>query len=124
MKITFNIEAGTPEELQNAIAGLAGVMAEPVEVSKDTKQTKAPVAPKQEDKPAGATKPASEPKEEPAKEKNVPSLTDLRALAKEKGSTAENKAAIKELLKSFECKSISAVPAESRRAFMDELEVI
>lgn len=59
--------------------------------------------------------------QEPPKKRTV---AEIRDCAKEKGKTAEGKAAIKSLLETYNSKSISTLPEESRAAFMADLEEI
>ena len=54
----------------------------------------------------------------------IPSVVDLRAVAQEKGKTAEGKKAIKVLLEAYESKSISTVPEEKRADFLKELKAL
>lgn len=86
----------------------------------------AQVAP--QEPPKKRTKPKKEvPAEEEAQEEFVhaaPSVAEIRDCAKEKGKTAEGKAAIKSLLETYNSKSISTLPEESRAAFMADLEAI
>lgn len=95
----------------------------------------AQVAP--QEPPKKRTKPKKEvPAEEEAQEEQttakdteefvqaVPSVAEIRDCAKEKGKTAEGKAAIKSLLETYNSKSISTLPEESRAAFMADLEAI
>lgn len=86
--------------------------------------------------PKKRTKPKKEvPAEEEAQEEQkaedteefvhvAPSVAEIRDCAKEKGKTAEGKAAIKSLLETYNSKSISTLPEESRAAFMADLEAI
>lgn len=57
-------------------------------------------------------------------DEDIPSVVDLRAVAQEKGKTAEGKKAIKALLEAYESKSISTIPEEKRAAFMSDLEAL
>lgn len=94
----------------------------------------AQVAP--QEPPKKRTKPKKEvPAEEEAQEEQkaedteefvhvAPSVAEIRDCAKEKGKTAEGKAAIKSLLETYNSKSISTLPEESRAAFMADLETI
>lgn len=133
MNITLHIEAANPAELQEAIAGLAGITNSPV------------VAPKSEpEKTKRTSRVTADPDKQPDPKQNVesdapketveetpdlgteeiPTIVELRAKAQEKGTTAEGKKAIKALLDEFECKSISNVPDEVRAAFMQKLEAL
>lgn len=140
MNITLNIQADNPAELQNAIAGLAGIVGgvvtnftttleEPDKTEKPKRTSRAASKPepaKQSD-PEPANTSDDEPDQEPEttggdeEETEVPSVVDLRAAAQEKGKTPEAKKAIKALLDKYGSKSISDVPEKKRAAFLAEL---
>ncbi|MED0670617.1 hypothetical protein P4S95_10430 [Aneurinibacillus aneurinilyticus] len=83
--------------------------------------------PKKDEAPKEApatTQPEPEESQDSDKAEAVPDVVELRAKAKEKGSTAEGKKAIKALLDKFGSKSISDVPEEKRAAFLAALEEI
>lgn len=67
------------------------------------------------------TKPAEK---ESSGDENIPTDVELRAKAKEVGTTAGKKAAIKALLTEYGVSNITAVPEEQRVAFMAALEKI
>ena len=137
MNITLNIVAGSPAELQEAIAGLAGivggvvapqpnvVMEEPEKQKRSRKQEKQPatepekVDEKQDSSAADETDHTADDATE-----YVPTVVELRAKAQEKGKTPEGKKAIKALLDEFGSKSISDVPEEKRAAFLAALEAL
>ncbi|MGG4196131.1 hypothetical protein ABEW50_22055 [Paenibacillus jamilae] len=54
----------------------------------------------------------------------IPTFEDLRAVGKEKGQTADGKAAIRALLDEFESKSLSEVPDGKRTEFMKRLKAL
>lgn len=137
MNITLHIEAKSPDELQEAIAGLAGivgcsVVAPQVEPEKAKRSSlAASPKPETEKQPDPKRTVESDSSEETTKETTnnveeevIPTVVELRAVAQAKGQTAEGKKAIKALLDEFECKSISNVPEEVRVAFMRKLEAL
>lgn len=127
MNITLHIEAANPAELQEAIAGLAGITggSTPVQTEKP-KQTRAKAEkqpdPKPEEKPK-QEEPAEEP-EEPNLSEPAPTVVELRAAAREKGESVEGKEAIRELLEEFNSKSISGIPESRRAEFLKRLEAL
>ncbi|MBO8164676.1 MAG: hypothetical protein H0Z34_13325 [Brevibacillus sp.] len=134
MNITLNIEAGSPAELQEAIAGLAGIVGgvvapqttvtteEPEKQKRSRKQEKQPASEpeKVEEKQDSSAADEADYAADDAPE-YVPSVVELRAKAQEKGKTPEGKKAIKALLDEFGSKSISDVPEEKRAAFLAAL---
>ena len=132
MNITLHIEAGNPAELQEAIAGLAGIVTGAVATRTEPEKTKrtSKETPKPEKQPDPETVKGPETSEDAAEEttatetEEIPTVVDLRAKAQEKGATPEGKKAIKALLDKFESKSISDVPEEKRVAFLRELEAL
>lgn len=136
MNITLNIIAGTPGELQEAIAGLAGFASGTVvsQSEKSEKQSRTTVQksekrpspdPVESGKEESQETPNSETGDTPNTEtetEEIPTVVELRAAAQEKGKTPEGKKAIKALLNEFESKSISDVPEEKRAAFLHKLE--
>ena len=132
MNITLNIEAGSSAELQEAIAGLAGLVAmtggaivpklEPEKSKRGSKvTTQTETLP--ETNPAvesGVVEDTGE-KQPDKVEENIPTVVDLRAEAQKHGQTPEGKKAIKTLLVKFESKSISDVPEEKRATFLQAL---
>lgn len=130
MNITLHIEASNPAELQEAIAGLAGITGstivpqpEPEKQKKNSRGT-----PKSEKQPDPEQVTGSDTQEETANEtsdeikEEIPTVVELRAKAQEKGKTAEGKKAIKALLDEFGAKSISDVEENDRIGFMRRLE--
>lgn len=135
MNITLHIEAENPEQLQQAIKGLADNAGTAVNIapSNDGRTRKA------KSKAKEAQEPTLDLKEEPAEtpeppkiddpevplDEPVPTVVELRALAAEKGQAdATNKPKIHALLDSYECKSISTVPEDKRLAFKADLEAL
>ena len=127
MNITLNIQAETPEEIMAAVVELAATGGPAIPVSKKT--------PSRANKPAAAkpaeqdttpdTKETGKPEEQHQDSdagQDIPDVTVLRAAAQEKGKTPEGKKAIKDLLTSFDSKSISAIPEDKRAAFLAALE--
>lgn len=111
MNITLNIQADSPTELQEAIAGLAGIVGGATAT--------------QEEKPKRGSRTTAKPDKQQDPEvdpENVPTVVELRAKAQEKGETLEGKKAIKALLEEFSSKSISDIPEEKRSAFLARLE--
>lgn len=130
MKISLHIEADTPQELQEAISGLAAVhVPSRGQATTETKQTKRNTTPKEEKKPkeeqvVEKETPVDQEATSEADQQDTPTVVELRTVAAEKGKTAEGKKAIKALLDKFESKSISTVPEEKRAAFLVELEAL
>jgi hypothetical protein len=147
MNITLNIQAGNPGELQEAIAGLAGIVGGSVDSQ--------PKLEKAKKGNRGTTKPTEQPDSKPEEtpeevtnsdktdqldanpettsetavdggsdSENIPTVVELRAKAQEKGQTPEDKKKIKALLDEFEAKSISDLPEEKRAAFLRKLEAL
>lgn len=133
MNITLNIEAGSSAELQEAIAGLAGLAvitdgavtfkSELEKPKRGSKVTTTQTETLPETKPKEESGAAEDPGETPTNkvEENIPTVVDLRAKAQEHGQTPEGKKAIKALLIKFESKSISDVPEVRRTAFLQAL---
>lgn len=91
------------------------------------RQRRTNTTPKKDETPKEApatTQPEPEESQGSDKAEAIPDVVELRAKAKEKGSTAEGKKAIKALLDEFGSKSISDVPEEKRAAFLAALEEI
>lgn len=134
MRIYLNIEAETPDEVMSAIRELSATTApihtqvkhaETADAKKSSRSNK-PAAPKAtESDPVTEITPdkAAEPEksDEPTEKQDIPTVVDLRAAAQEKGKTPDGKKAIKNLLTSFESKSISDVPENKRAAFLEAL---
>lgn len=127
MNITLNIQAGSPAELQEAIAGLAGIVGSvvttqpPVQEEKPKRSSRTTSKPEKQQDP----EPVNEPEEtvdERSEPENIPTVVELRAAAQAKGTTPEGKKAIKALLDEFGSKSISDLPEEKRAAFLARLE--
>lgn len=137
MRIHFNIEAETPEEVMTAIKELAitdvvNTQTKPAEAAADHKKNTAP----RDNKPAAQKEPDPNPTttttapsdddatSEAANEATdtIPTVEEIKKTAVEKGKTVEGKKAIKDLLVSFESKSISAIPEDKRAAFLAALE--
>lgn len=132
MNITLNIVAGSSAELQEAIAGLAGLVVmtggaatpkpeteKSKRGNKATTQTETPT-----ETGTGAESGAAEDTGENPSDKveeNIPTVVDLRAAAQTKGGTPEGKKAIKALLDAFGSKSISDVPEDRRTEFLQKL---
>lgn len=115
MNITLNIQAENPQELQEAISGLASSMG--------GASTPEPEKPKRNTKPK-PEKPA-EPDPVEVNQDDSESVTDeqLRAKAIEVAK-AGNQPAVKALLDKFGSKSVSAIPEDRRADFMKALEAI
>jgi hypothetical protein len=134
MNITINIVAGSPAELQEAIASLSGMVTNAVapvtekakRVSKDTTKPEKSPDPDQGKQPDPESTPEKmdEATEETPETEVIPTVVELRAAAQVKGGTLEGKKAIKALLDEFESKSISDVPDEKRAAFLHRLEAL
>lgn len=135
MNITLHIEAVNPAELQEAIAGLAGIVGgtvstplpEPEKPKRSSRVAPKPEPEKQPDSEpvveSGTSEEAAEETTDTAKEE-IPTVVELRAKAQEKGTTPEGKKAIKALLDEFGSKSISDVPENVRIAFLRRLEAL
>ncbi|TWH46358.1 hypothetical protein [Sporomusa sp. KB1] len=135
MHIHLNIEADTTEEILAAIkelsaTGVVHTQTKPAEAAADPKKNaprnNKPTAQKTpEPDPATTTAPSdddatSETAEEAAD--TIPTVEEIKKAAVEKGKTLEGKKAIKDLLVSFESKSLSAIPEDKRAAFLAALE--
>lgn len=131
MEFTINIQA---PELSNAINNLAAAIQgnpstvvisnsipEGVNIQDAAAKTETPLTLSQEQEPEQSQ---DEPTTEAPKEKtDVPTIEQLRAKAQQIGKASDNgKASVKALLDQFGCKALSAVPEESRAAFLVELE--
>ena len=135
MNITLHIEAVNPGELQEAIAGLAGIVGgtvstplpEPEKPKRISRVAPKPEPEKQPDSEpvveSGTSEGAAEETTDTVKEE-IPTVVELRAKAQEKGTTPEGKKAIKALLDKFGAKSISNVEENIRAAFMRGLEAL
>lgn len=125
MNINLHIEVGSPEELQEALAGLAAITGGAV-TTKTVTATEEPSKPKRSKKQERQQDPEPEAADESTDStidpENIPAVVDLRAAAQAKGTTLEGKKAIKALLDEFGSKSISDVPEEKRSAFLAKLE--
>jgi hypothetical protein len=124
MNITVNIVAETPEEVMTAITKLATFGKTSEQVKKpSTRGNKAvePEKPVEPEQPVKEEIPNKSQTEDPISAA-VPTVVELRAAAQEKGKTPEGKKQIKNLLNSFDSKSISAVPEDKRVAFLAALE--
>lgn len=115
MNITLNVEASSPEELKEALAGLVENTPASTEKTKPTRKTQSK---KKTDPPK--TEPTSTGEE--SNKEDIPTVVELRAKAQEKGETTEGKKAVKALLNEFGSKSISHVPEEKRAEFLARLE--
>lgn len=135
MKIHISIESESPVELLEALKKLSADSAVTVVADKREPEAKKPRAsrvaeprqpePAQVEAAAEATPAAVEADPAAVEEPETvaaPSVVELRAAAQEKGKTMEGKKAIKDLLNSFESKSISDIPEAKRAAFMAALE--
>lgn len=83
-----------------------------------------PPEPETPSEPATPSEPESTTPPAPETESDAPAPTvvELRSKAQEKGTTPEEKSAIKALLVEFESKSISDVPEGKRAAFLAALD--
>lgn len=128
MNITLHIEAVSPAELQEAIAGLAGITGGTTPIQPE--KPKSPARTKVEKQPDTKSEEPTKQEEptndstEDASDEAIPTVVELRAAAQEKGKTAEGKRAIKALLDEFGSKSISDVPENVRAEFMRRLEAL
>ena len=132
MNITLNIEAGSSAELQEAIAGLAGLVvitggADALKSGPEKSKRGSKVTTQTDKSPETEPEVESSATEDTGKtlpdkvEENIPTVVDLRAEAQKHGQTPEGKKAIKALLNAFESKSISDVPEEKRATFLQAL---
>lgn len=128
MENGFTVKIEAPE-LSHAILELASVLA--MGVSTKAALTEASMAePKKKKRAAKAPAlelihedPVPKATETPSTT-DAPTVVDLRAVAAEKGKSAEAKASIKALLQEFGAASISTVPEDKRAAFLAQLEAI
>lgn len=125
MRIHFNIEAETPEEVMTAIKELAITGAVPIQKTAEPKKNTAP----RDNKPAAPKTTEPDPSDDDATSgtadeaaDTIPTVEEIKKAAVEKGKTVEGKKAIKDLLVSFESKSLSAIPEDKRSAFLAALE--
>jgi hypothetical protein len=126
MLITLNIQAETPQELQQAIAGLAslnGVAASAPTGTTAPKSSRSTVKPQE---PAKEADPVKDETAEPettdtGSDEYVPTVIELRAKSSEVGTTPEGKKAIKALLDKYSSASLSNVPEDERAAFLADL---
>lgn len=117
MSIEIKISAKSADEIISIVQDLASVLPgmDPAQIpSMTTVSTLDDPQPSETDSAPESNEPRGD----------IPDITEIRALAREKGSTPEGKEAIKALLKKFECKSISSIPEDKRAAFMAELEAL
>ena len=129
MNITLNIQADSPEELRQAITGLAAFGG--IVPAQAVAQTTAEKPSRTRTKPAEPVQSDPEPTKEDEvletiehDDTPVPTVVELRAKAQEAGKTPDDKKAIKALLDKYESKSISDVPEDKRAAFLAGLESI
>jgi len=135
MNITLTIVAGSSEELQEAVNGLAnrlvsaGAVASKSEPEKAKRVSKpaTPTEKPQETKPeveSGTAEDAVETPQVEVDEVEIPTVVELRAEAQKHGQSPDGKKAIKALLTKFGSKSVSDVPEDKRAEFLAELTAL
>lgn len=112
----------TAETLNDAVKQIAG-FADTAVVKDKPKKTK--VKQEVKDEPVLVEVPEEVTADDPVKDTEpIPDAVTLRAAAQEKAKTPEGKAAIKELLKQYDSKSISTIPEDKRADFLKDVEAI
>ena len=120
----LEVNAAGTLSAKNAMATTMTVLADALEDNaKVVQPTTAPAAPAET--PSNLAPATNLEGETPDKvEEKIPTVVELRAMAQQKGGTADGKKAIKALLNEFESKSISDVPEDKRAAFLVKLEAL